>query len=310
MMEAGVRVGMVDGVTADHYPSRHWTPRWEEDHGGPDYAAPEHPGNGHSDPEWEYVPEGFARARRIGDQAAIGWKAENIAAAYREKWPAFLRAVEGAGPLGVNHELPAGIEPGRDDVLTQNAVLAYAYALARAANGSPTLSVLDWGGALGHYYVFARRLFPSLQLHYHCREVPSVCAVGRSVLPEVTFHEDDRCFEHRYDLVIASNALQYVEDWEQLVAGLGGASAGWMFLTRVPIAKAHESFVALQRAYAYGYGTEYLGWVLNRDSLLAAARSFGLVLEREFSLIDGWEIARAPSDVAQMGFLFRAPGGH
>src|ERR1044071_926253 len=31
MMEADVRMGMVDEVTADYYPSRYWTPRWQED---------------------------------------------------------------------------------------------------------------------------------------------------------------------------------------------------------------------------------------------------------------------------------------
>lgn len=31
MMEAGVRMGMLDEVTVDYYPSRSWTPRWEGD---------------------------------------------------------------------------------------------------------------------------------------------------------------------------------------------------------------------------------------------------------------------------------------
>lgn len=35
MMEAGVRIGMLDEVTVDHYPSRSWTPRWEGDVYGP-----------------------------------------------------------------------------------------------------------------------------------------------------------------------------------------------------------------------------------------------------------------------------------
>ena len=31
MMEADVRIGMVEEVTGDYYPSRYWTPRWQED---------------------------------------------------------------------------------------------------------------------------------------------------------------------------------------------------------------------------------------------------------------------------------------
>src|SRR5262249_742615 len=182
---------------------------------------------------------------------------------YREKWARFLEALEGSGPLGVSHEVPAGAPIDRDDILAQNSVLAYAFALARVGNGSGPLSVLDRGGALGHFYVLARRLFPELELDYHCRELPAVCAEGRAVLPEVPFHETDDCFDRSYDLVIASGSLQYEEDWQRLLAQLAGASARWTFLTRVPLARNHSSFVVLQRAHRYGYATEYLGWVLN-----------------------------------------------
>jgi hypothetical protein len=63
----------------------------------------------------------------------------------------------------------------------------------------------------------------------------------------------------------------------------------------------------LQRANAYGYATEYLGWVLNRDELLDAALDAGLELEREFVLQPGWLIAGAPDEVSHAGFLFRVP---
>lgn len=61
MMEADVRTGMVEEATVDYYPSRDWTPR----PGG----LPERDG---APPEWEYVPEGFARARSAGEQVAVG----------------------------------------------------------------------------------------------------------------------------------------------------------------------------------------------------------------------------------------------
>ncbi len=35
MMEAGVRIGMLDEITVDYYPSRSWTPRWADDRYGP-----------------------------------------------------------------------------------------------------------------------------------------------------------------------------------------------------------------------------------------------------------------------------------
>jgi putative methyltransferase (TIGR04325 family) len=295
MMEADVRIGMVEEPTVDYYPSRDWTPRPE------DLLERDAP-----HPEWEYVPEGFARARSAGGQVAIGWDAEDVARAYRDKWPQFLDALEGSGPLGVSHEAPVGAPIDRHDVLAQNSVLAYAFALARATNGSAPVSVLDRGGALGHFYVLARRLFPDLELDYHCRELPAVCAAGREVLPEVSFHDTDDCFERSYDLVIASSSLQYEEDWPALLRRLANASERWTFLTRVPIAQQHASFVVLQRAHAYGYATEYLGWVFNRDELLRAAGGAGLALERELVLLPELSVDGAPEPFTHAGFLFRA----
>lgn len=255
-------------------------------------------------PEWEFVPEGWLRAR--GQHPAVhGWQADQVARAYSEKWSAFLEAVEGPGPLGIDHEVPLGSSIEREEPLAQNVVLAWAYALARAADGVRALSVLDWGGALGHYHVLARKLFPELELDYHCRELPAVCEAGRRLQPAVTFHDDDACLTRTFDLVLASNSLQYEEDWQARLRALAEASGDWLLVTRVPLVRSHASFVALQRAYQYGYGTEYVGWVLSRDDLLQKAQASGLTLDREFSFLWPRTIEGAPEPTADGGFLFR-----
>jgi putative methyltransferase (TIGR04325 family) len=307
MMEADVRIGMVEEETVDYFPSTLWTPRWQENMPGPIGVAAEAPPEpDEALPEWEYVPDGFAHTRVAGDQAAIGWGAEEVARAYREKWPRFLEALEGPGPLGVYHEVPTEGPIGRHDVVAQNSVLAFAFALARATNGSEPLSVLDLGGALGHYYVIAKRLFPKLELDYHCRELPAICAQGREVSPDVTFHDTDDCFERSYDLVMASASLQYAEDWRELVRRLADASARWTFFTRVPLVGQHHGFAVLQRAHAYGYATEYVGWVFNRDELLGVAGDAGLELERELVITGEVPIHGAPEAFTHGAFLFRA----
>ena len=64
------------------------------------------------------------------------------------------------------------------------------------------------------------------------------------------------------------------------------------------------------RAYRYGYGTEYVGWVVNRVELLERAAELGLELEREL-VLDAWlSAAGAPEDpIGHRGFLFRVNGG-
>jgi putative methyltransferase (TIGR04325 family) len=211
--------------------------------------------------------------------------------------------VEGPGPLGADHQVPLGAPIERADPLGQNAVLAWAYALARAADGGRALSVLDWGGALGHYYVFARKLLPDVDFDYHCRELPAVCAEGRRVLPEVTFHDSDDCLNRTYDVVLASNSVHYEEEWRSRLRTL--AAGSWLFLTQVPLARHHPSFVVLQRAHEYGYATEYVGWVLSRQEVLDAASGCGLALVREFAIQPPFIIDGAPEPVAHGGFLFR-----
>jgi putative methyltransferase (TIGR04325 family) len=249
-------------------------------------------------PEWEYVPEGWARP--AGD-----WNVEAIARVYREKWPSFVAAVAGSGPLGVNHEVPLGRPVPRGDRDAQQTVLVFAYALALAARGKERLSLLDWGGGPGHYALLAEALLPGVELDYHSRDLPPLVVLGRELLPRYSFHADDSCLERRYDLVLASSSLQYAEDWHGTLARLAAATSGYLLVTRVPVALRAPSFVVLQRAYAYGYETEYLGWVLNRDELVERAAAAGLGLQREFLLPAWLSAAGAPEDpVEHRGFLF------
>ena len=254
-------------------------------------------------PEFEVVPAGWAGV-------SGGWDAGAVAEAYLEKWPEWVAALEGPDPLGVYHEARAGEPMVRDDLGAHNMLLSFAYVLARASAGRERISVLDWGGGLGHYAVLARAVLPDTSFDWHCREVPSIAAAGAEANPEVTFHSDDACLERSYDLVFASSSLQYEEDWAALLRRLGAATSGLLLVTRLPIALASPSFVVLQRAGAYGYETEYAGWVVSRDAFLSTASDAGLRLEREL-LLDAWmSPAGAPeTPIGHRGFLFSPARG-
>jgi glycosyltransferase involved in cell wall biosynthesis len=110
-------------------------------------------------PEWEYVPEGLPP----NDSSATGWDHPSVIETQRRKWPEFVRAIQSTNPLGVYHEA-AHIES--ENPAAHNFVLAFAYVLARAAVGRRSLSVLDWGGGLGHYAVIARATLPEVSIEY------------------------------------------------------------------------------------------------------------------------------------------------
>ena len=253
--------------------------------------------------EWEYVPEGWSRERT--DSAVKGWDEAAVVEAYRAKLPAYAEAIAGPGPIGL--PTSAAFRDAVPNVKDQNIVLGYAYALALASRCRDTVSILDWGGGAGLFYLLGRALLPDeVAIDYHCKDLPAVCAYGREALPNARFHDDDSCLDRRYDLVVASSSLQYSERWQDVLGRLAGAAESYLYLARVPVVLQSRSFVVLQRAYRYGFETEFLSWVFKRDELLGAASGSGLELVREFVFGERSDVRGAPEQDETRGFLFRS----
>ena len=296
MLQAGVRCAYLDEELVEYWPSRYWEPGLP-----PALEEADAEAGGGPPPEWELAAAGWET------EIEGGWDVDAVAASYRSKWPQFLRAIEGPGPLGVAHETPTGVTIGREDPIAHNIVYSFAHALDRAAGGRERISVLDWGGAVGHYHELATRL-AEVDLDWHCRELPAVCAAGRELVPEVTFHDSDDCLERTYDLVLVSASLQYEREWRPRLARFARAASPYLFLTRLPAVESHPAYVALQRAQGYGYETEYLGWVFHRGELVQAALDEGLELVREYALVAPIHVAGAAENPKHIGLLFRSAG--
>ena len=106
--------------------------------------------------EWEYISEGWAYAETHPE--VKGWNVQDVLEAYKEKWPKFVRMVQGTGPLGVAHESALTTNEG---LSSHNTMMGFGYALALAAHKKDRLSMLDWGGGIGHYYLLAQALLPA-----------------------------------------------------------------------------------------------------------------------------------------------------
>jgi putative methyltransferase (TIGR04325 family) len=249
-------------------------------------------------PEWQCLPEGW----RISDPRVTGWNVESIVETQRAKWPEVLRLVSDTGPLPVHlwaHDL------SKPSATARTVLMAYGYVLALAAWKKDRLTLLDWGGGIGHYKLIGQALLPHVEIEYHCKDVPLLCKAGRELQPSASFHEEDEsCFARDYDLVLASGSLEYVEDWKNVMRRLAGASRHYVYLTRLPIVRGTESFTVIQRPYKHGYATEYVSWVLNRQEFLDHACRVGLCLVREILLGDGPAIREAPEQCEISGFLF------
>ena len=252
--------------------------------------------------EWEYIPEGWAYAKTHSE--VKGWNVQDVLETYKCKWPRFVAMVKGTGPLGVAHESALTTNA---DINSHNTIMAFAYAIALAAHRLDSLSMLDWGGGIGHYYLLAKTLLPNVRIDYHCKDVPVLAEYGAQLFPKQHFYTDKSWLEHTYDFVMASTSMHYTEDWQSLLAGLARVTQGYLYITRLPTVLQAPTFVFVQRPYAYGYNTEYLSWCLNRASFLGEAEKSGLTLVREFVIAESPRIANAPEQCQYRGFLFRSP---
>ena len=158
-----------------------------------------------------YVPQGWQDAHRYR-----GWNAESVLEAYRATWPRLVREAQTSDPLN--------LIMGSQDIVLHNFLLCFAYSLALAAQGKSSLSMLDWGGAIGQYNLLAQAVLPGTAIDYHCKDVPLLAAYGQTLHPNAHFTSDETCFQRSYDFVLASGSLQYSEDWQKILTALAHAT--------------------------------------------------------------------------------------
>lgn len=179
------------------------------------------------------------------------------------------------------------------------------YVLALTARLGPALRILDYGGNLATLYWIGKTLLPGVELEYHCRELASVAEEGRKISPEVIWHTDDDCFAERYDVVMFTSVLQYIQNWQDLLRRAAPAVGTYLFLSHVPTVEHVPSYVAMQRAK----GMTLLHQQLNRADVLAIVQSTGLRLVREFVMREHEPIENAPEQPSHRGWLFERYAG-
>ncbi|HEY3045469.1 MAG TPA: methyltransferase, TIGR04325 family [Vicinamibacterales bacterium] len=137
------------------------------------------------------------------------------------------------------------------------------------------LRVLDFGGGLGIGYMTLAESIPSAstRIDYTIVEVPTVCEEGRRLFSGSVRYATALPAGDTFDLVHAASAVQYVEDWKQLLKRLGGCGAEFMLLSDV-FAGAIPTFVSLQNYYE----SRIRHWFFNLEELLDACSRAGYSL--------------------------------
>ncbi len=254
--------------------------------------------------QMKYIAEGWAYVQKHSELK--GYNVEDWIKTCERSRQAYIEIAGQNGPL-----IPFGQDPVSEDaIVDHNRMMLLGYCLMMASRNRESLSILDWGGALGHLYFVARALLPpEIKLEFSCKDVPLVAEYGKKHALEIRFFSDESCFERSYDLVMAHASLYYSEDWQRIFAGLVKAASGYVLISRIPFVSDVPSYVCLERLYRFDYNVEALCWVINRDSFLDEARRLGLKLVREFITGQAYKIPNAPEQPVFRGYLFsKMPG--
>jgi putative methyltransferase (TIGR04325 family) len=174
----------------------------------------------------------------------------------------------------------------------------FADVLALAARDQPRISVLDYGGSLGDYYWIGKAMMPGVELDYHCRELPAVADIGRTLTPAISWHIDDQCLEQSYDLVMFSSSVQYTT--VDTLRRAAAASRHYLLLSDVPAVRDVPAFFSTQ----HSAGVSTIQRHPNRAETFALAGASGLTLLREFDMGPHPAVSGAPEQPSCTGWLF------
>jgi putative methyltransferase (TIGR04325 family) len=245
----------------------------------------------------EYAPNGWQT--QLNNNRNKGWSVNSVIDTEKAKWDVFCRNLEGPGPLGFSHE-HTDLSIIRNPNF-HNVHISYAYVLALTAHKKDSISVLDWGGALGHYYLVAKAVLPGVDIDFHVKEVPLMAKAGEQLNPEVHWYDDETCLERDYDLVMMTGSIPYMEDWADVLHRIARSIKEYLFISRLPVVEHSPSFVAVQRLY----NSQMLHQQINQTELLETVRETGLTLVREFVVGDRPYIKGAPEQCEVRGWLFK-----
>jgi len=248
-------------------------------------------------PDLEYAPDAWQTRLTNGENK--GWNVDSVIDTEKSKWECFCRNLEGAGPLGFSHEYSDLADIRNPNF--HNVHISYAYVLALAARKKDHISVLDWGGALGHYYLVGKAVLPDVAIDFHVKELPLMANTGKQLNPEVHFHDDENCLQRDYDLIMITGSLPYMQEWADALKRIAQSVKEYLYVARLPIVEHSPSFIAIQRLY----NSQMLHQVINQAEFLDAVKETGLGLVREFVIGDRPYIKGAPEQCEIRGWLFK-----
>jgi putative methyltransferase (TIGR04325 family) len=185
--------------------------------------------------------------------------------------------------------------------------LLLGYGLACSSIASPT--VADVGGGNGYMFDWIRLSYPSQDLHwtiFESREVAEAYArISKGPLKYRSSSELDASM--RFDLTILSGALQYLENWQEIL-DLSFRISKFVLIMRTPLIDSVDSKVFIQKPKTGLYETSDASWPIRLISRKEFESHTSSRAQLIFSAHDPQELFPWSADLLPMEtFLFRTP---
>jgi len=125
---------------------------------------------------------------------------------------------------------------------------------AMAQSPEKVLRMLDFGGGLASSFFSVFSTLRSIDnIEYHIVESKGICDKGREMFPAslpLYFHEDFPSKDGEFDIIHAGSSLQYIDDWQGLLASFASLKPRYLILADVPAGNI-KPFVTVQNYYEY-----------------------------------------------------------
>lgn len=183
---------------------------------------------------WEGVFQDFCNAKKFADGFGFSGETYNTRAIDAAK--ECLSSLEKNEPIHFFHKQRSVLLPP---------------IVSMMLNQHSKLNILDFGGGLGIGYMILKEsiISASKKINYTILELPEICVQGDNLHnKEINFVETFSDLND-FHLVHSSSAIQYIEDWENLIKRLCSLNAKHILMSDV-FAGNFETFVTLQNYYS------------------------------------------------------------
>ena len=183
---------------------------------------------------WEGVFQDFFNAKKYAD--GFGFSGETYNTRALDAAKECLYSLEKNEPIPFFHK--------------QRSVLLSPI-VAMMLNNQSQIDILDFGGGLGIGYMTLKESIVNARqkINYTILELPEICKQGKELHKDEINFLDNFPDTNEFQLIHSSSAIQYIEDWQNLIKKLCSYNAKYILMSDV-FAGDFETFVTLQNYYS------------------------------------------------------------